>query len=300
MARARNIKPSIMDNEDLAELDPLDRLLFIYLWMLADREGRLEDRPKRIAKQALAYDRAADAEIILARLNAGGFIRRYVVHGVAYIQILNFAKHQTPHGTEKDSIIPDEAGLLTVHHRTEKGYATGKFDLVSASVTVKCSGQGDDDTSALTVKKLGAVSIDNSASTVKTPIPEGGQNLLIPDSGFTDSLIQKDTPQPPRGGRPRRPVRVAPHPEGFLRWWAAWPAGKRKEAMGKCAEVWERKGCEAIADTIVAHVVQKRDTTNWAHEGGQFVEAPLVYLNQRRWEGAEVAVAPQRKRELVL
>ena len=49
MARSRNIKPSIMANEELAELEPLSRLLFIYLWMLADKAGRLEDRPKRIA-----------------------------------------------------------------------------------------------------------------------------------------------------------------------------------------------------------------------------------------------------------
>ena len=48
MARSRNIKPSIMANEELAELEPLSRLLFIYLWMLADKAGRLEDRPKRI------------------------------------------------------------------------------------------------------------------------------------------------------------------------------------------------------------------------------------------------------------
>lgn len=39
MARARNIKPSFFKNEDLADLNPFDRLLFIGLWCLADREG---------------------------------------------------------------------------------------------------------------------------------------------------------------------------------------------------------------------------------------------------------------------
>ena len=51
-----------MENEELADLDPIARLLFIYLWMLADREGRLEDRPKRIAGRALPYDREADVD----------------------------------------------------------------------------------------------------------------------------------------------------------------------------------------------------------------------------------------------
>ena len=48
MARARNIKPGFFRNSDLVEL-PMDaRLLFIGLWTLADRMGRLEDRPKQI------------------------------------------------------------------------------------------------------------------------------------------------------------------------------------------------------------------------------------------------------------
>ena len=48
MARARNIKPAFFKNETLVELPVETRLLFIGLWTLADREGRLEDRPKRI------------------------------------------------------------------------------------------------------------------------------------------------------------------------------------------------------------------------------------------------------------
>ena len=106
MARARNIKPSVMDNEELAELEPLSRLLFIYLWMLADKEGRLEDRPKRIAAQALAYDRGADVGAMLDDLHKAGFIARYTAQGAACIQVLNFSKHQTPHVREAESVLP--------------------------------------------------------------------------------------------------------------------------------------------------------------------------------------------------
>ena len=107
MSRSRNIKPAIMDNEDLADLEPLTRLLFIYLWMLADREGRLEDRPKRIAAQALPYDRTADVDAMLNDLKNAGFIDRYEVDGVACIQVINFAKHQTPHVREQGSSLPN-------------------------------------------------------------------------------------------------------------------------------------------------------------------------------------------------
>ena len=44
----RNIKPAFFKNELFAELSPFDRLLFIGLWVSWDREGRVEDRPKRI------------------------------------------------------------------------------------------------------------------------------------------------------------------------------------------------------------------------------------------------------------
>ena len=106
MARARNIKPSIMDNEELAELEPMARLLFIYLWMLADREGRIEDRPKRIAAQALPYDRNADVGAMLDVLHKAGFIVRYEAQGQACIQITAFAKHQNPHIRESASTLP--------------------------------------------------------------------------------------------------------------------------------------------------------------------------------------------------
>ena len=45
MARARNIKPGFFKNEILGVADPLYSLLFEGLWVLADRAGRLEDRP---------------------------------------------------------------------------------------------------------------------------------------------------------------------------------------------------------------------------------------------------------------
>ena len=113
MARSRNIKPSIMENEDLADLAPIVRLLFIYLWMLADREGRLEDRPKRIAGRALPYDRDADVDDLLNQLAVAGFITRYKVGDQSLIHITNFAKHQSPHVRETASELPGmEEGII--------------------------------------------------------------------------------------------------------------------------------------------------------------------------------------------
>ncbi|MEI6309491.1 MAG: hypothetical protein WCP58_07610, partial [bacterium] len=54
--RARNLKPGFFKNEYLGKLDPLVRLLFAGLWCLADRKGRLEDRPGKIKIEALPCD----------------------------------------------------------------------------------------------------------------------------------------------------------------------------------------------------------------------------------------------------
>lgn len=106
MARARNIKPAIFKNELLGVADPFITLLFESLWCLADREGRLEDRPLRIKAETFPYRENMDINGYLTELARMGFIVRYVVDGSALIQIVNFKKHQTPHKTEKYSVLP--------------------------------------------------------------------------------------------------------------------------------------------------------------------------------------------------
>lgn len=106
MARSRNIKPGFFSNEHLAELDFATRLLFIGLWTEADREGRLEDRPRRL-KMALFPADSVDISSMLDDLDHLGFIKRYAVGEVQAIQIINWAKHQNPHMKEAKSIIPE-------------------------------------------------------------------------------------------------------------------------------------------------------------------------------------------------
>jgi hypothetical protein len=120
MARARNIKPAFFKNESLVELPFETRLLFVGLWTLADREGRLEDRPKRIKMEVFPADNV-DVDQSLALLAASGFIERYTVNGLSVIEILNFSKHQNPHHTEKHSELPDRNGEFTVKDRESDG-----------------------------------------------------------------------------------------------------------------------------------------------------------------------------------
>ena len=126
MARARNIKPSFFLNEDIVELPCEARLLFIGLWTLADGEGRLENRPKKIKISLFPADDINVSEQ-LSNISKYGFIELYNADNTDVIQITNFVKHQTPHGLEKDSELPDQNSVYTVHFRNPKNKTvTGK------------------------------------------------------------------------------------------------------------------------------------------------------------------------------
>ena len=116
MARARNIKPGFFINENLVELPFPTRLLFIGLWTIADREGRLDDRPRKI-KMAIFPADDVDVERGLSELHGAGMILRYIVDGKRFISIPSFLKHQNPHINEQDSVIPapDAHGASMVH-----------------------------------------------------------------------------------------------------------------------------------------------------------------------------------------
>lgn len=177
MARARNIKPGFFRNADLAELSFECRLLFVGLWTIADRSGRLEDRPKQVKMEIFPGD-SIDVDLMLEGLHSAGFIVRYSAsNGRRYIWIRNFLKHQNPHVREPESAIPacpEEAVELQ-----ETPANTG-------GCTEKAQPKKDENSSGIETAPG-----EHSAST--------GPARLIPDSGFlipdSDSLRSSCAPQ---------------------------------------------------------------------------------------------------------
>lgn len=102
MARARNIKPGFFTHEQMAENDPLGRLLFLGLTTIADYKGELEWRPKRIKIQLLPYDEC-DIGKLAINLDKSGFVRFYSDGDKIYLKIVNFDKHQNPHKNEREA-----------------------------------------------------------------------------------------------------------------------------------------------------------------------------------------------------
>jgi len=107
MARSRNIKPAFFKNEILGVADPLYSLLFEGLLVLADRAGKLEDRPMRIKAEIFPYREGLDLDCMLNWLQTHGFITRYTADGVKCIRVDEFIKHQNPHKNESASELPD-------------------------------------------------------------------------------------------------------------------------------------------------------------------------------------------------
>ena len=115
---------------------------------MADREGRLEDKPRLIKAEIFPYY-DCDVNGELTKLERLGLVTRYESGGFAVIEVCNFKKHQTPHNTEKASVLPA---------------APEKTPTKSKAFT------------------------DNGELTVESPKSNGGKtpDSPIPDSGFTD------------------------------------------------------------------------------------------------------------------
>lgn len=108
---------------------------------------------------------------------------------------------------------------------------------------------------------------EGNAGTVTKSVPRGRGREEV------------NTPQPPQGGEP----------DGFKTFWTEFPNGvaNRKGGRAKCLDLWRRAKLEGEASSIVAHVRAMAASEAWRKQSGEFIPAPLVYLNGRRWDGAE-------------
>lgn len=89
-------------------------------------------------------------------------------------------------------------------------------------------------------------------------------------SSSSSSSPSGNTPKAPKGAGLR-----------FEEFWTAWPKGERKQDRKKCHEKWISGDLDEVGDAILADIEVKRGTEKW-REG--YIEAPVVYLNNRRWE----------------
>lgn len=107
------MSPEFFKDDRCCELSLGARLMFLAVLMMADREGRLEDRINRIVITAFPYEFDSfgdEAEEMLDELLSFGFVDRYEVGGASYLQVCEFLKFQSPTGKERPSKIPPPPG----------------------------------------------------------------------------------------------------------------------------------------------------------------------------------------------
>ena len=75
---------------------------------------------------------------------------------------------------------------------------------------------------------------------------------------------------------------------GFDVFWEAWPRSDRKGGKAACLAKWKKAGLEKQSQQIAAHVLKMSTSADWQKQGGAFIPAPLAYLNQSRWDGADI------------
>ena len=101
--RTRYIRPGFFDNEELSECSLASRLYYIGLWTMADRDGYVEYRPRRIKKTLFGYDdeiTAASLDGFNSELASADKLEVVEVDGAVYIKITNWTKHQKIHPEE--------------------------------------------------------------------------------------------------------------------------------------------------------------------------------------------------------
>ncbi len=132
------------------------------------------------------------------------------------------------------------------------------------------------------IQQYGALlGIETTPENTQTePLPNGSPNplpTLLPtlfESGTGTGTVTVEIP----GGGPSR----------FDDFWGCWPKNDRKQDKKKCAEFWAHKKLDGVCDVILNDIKAKRKTEKWKQG---YVEAPLVYLHNSRWEDAGMTVA---------
>lgn len=305
MARIRTIKPEFFTSEDIVELSPMARLLYISTWCEADKEGRLQWKPRTLK---LRYFPADDINIVelCDELISAGLIVLYG-EGLAYIP--SFSKHQHVNPRESLSELPAPPGTKDAGPRKVGKLLREEVMERDGHQCVRCGSKENLQIDHILPQSAGGPHIKENLRVLcrscNAARPVAGAALdddLAIDGYTTESLAVKlgiDASNSEITDREEGKGKEGKGKEGthdasddaspkprtqsasrFAEFWQAWPAGPRKQARAECDKKWKARGLDDLADEIIGHVRAILKTKQFQ----DFTPAPLTYLNQRRWE----------------
>ncbi len=283
MARARNLKPSFFENEYLAATSPHARLLFAGLWCLADREGRLEDRPKRIKAAIFPYEEV-DIESLLNELanSPDKFILRYSVNGLSAIQIKNFLKHQTPHIKESDSIIPapDKTDAKPIQESDKTNTSTRQApDKTDISPDIKCA-----------EKCAGSSTKEAKRSTRQAPDKTDSSTLFNP---LPESLNRNPESLNPSTDSVKCALSVE---QMFNIFWEYYP---KKVDKKRSLRYWSHLKPTEQEFKYILQKLQLFKETVWRDKSLDFIPNPSTWINGKRWDDEIPIEKPKEKNKTI-
>jgi 5-methylcytosine-specific restriction endonuclease McrA len=315
MARIRTIKPEFFTSEDIVSMSPLARLLYISTWCEADKEGRLQWKPKTFKLRYFPADNC-DIESLCGELVAA---RLVVPYGDGFAHIPGFAKHQHVNPRESKSVLP----VPDTHVEREPSHIPADVRaFVMARDGGRCVRCGSDDhpqlDHILPQSCLGPHVADNLrvlCRSCNAGRPVSGSGLVedLKKDGYTiqqlrvrfgiDASIHELTDReegkgregkgktsssiPPDGGQEV----VSEFPPGFAEFWKAYPRKVGKDAAAKAFA--KRRPTTALLAQMLEAITRQRDSPQWIREGGQFIPHPATWINEGRWQD-DTADVPDR------
>jgi hypothetical protein len=181
LARQRLIKPDFFQHEELYRAEQVSalplRVAYPGLWTCCDRRGCFEWKPSKLKLNILPFD-DVDFAAVLDALEAGGFVRSYVVDGQRFGVVDSLPKHQTFHPKEKPNpLIPDPppAALAQDQPAASSGPTLGK--------------QGVSPSVVSTVTVTGTVAVTGAAGS----LPAQGRNTASHGQAMGEHTADTDT-----------------------------------------------------------------------------------------------------------
>ena len=106
--RIRQVRPDFFKNETIADLSMTARIGFIGIWILCDKHGRFEWKPRTLKSDIFPHDNL-DFEETLDELVKFNFVQKYNVDGNDYGQVVNWKIYQYigPAESQMDAVYPE-------------------------------------------------------------------------------------------------------------------------------------------------------------------------------------------------
>ena len=153
----------------------------------------------------------------------------------------------------------------------------------------------DDATGVLTIKNWDR----HNGNTAKTRALGRDRKVTQRSRTQRDEIVTREEKRREEELNPPNPPAEKPPPNGFQRFWLAYPtrSGRRKNRKS-CLTLWQRRGFEQQADAIVAHV-EAMKASHWRPNGSgdSYEPGSDVYLRNERWlDGESAPEQPARLR----